>query len=89
MDLQTEDTLIHVQWAERLAYNGKLESTEEGDDIVLFPGEATLQQVRNCCLELSIESFVYLGATMLFRVILKHAFQPWADSATNTGLTLW
>lgn len=55
MDPQTEDTLIHVQWAERLAYNGKLESTEEGDDIVLFPGEATLQQVRNFDLRLFID----------------------------------
>ncbi|EFJ46263.1 adhesion molecule [Volvox carteri f. nagariensis] len=40
--IQTEDTLVHVQWYERTA-TGTVDVPE--DDIIVFPGEATLEMI--------------------------------------------
>ncbi|GLC51860.1 hypothetical protein PLESTB_000556300 [Pleodorina starrii] len=40
--VQTEDTLVHVQWYERTAA-GPVEAPE--DDVIVFPGEATLELI--------------------------------------------
>ncbi|KAG2498578.1 hypothetical protein HYH03_003329 [Edaphochlamys debaryana] len=42
--VQTEDTLVHVQWCERTAA-GTAAAAEE--DVIVFPGEAVLEKIPN------------------------------------------